>query len=106
MIELGRPRTHPLRICTVPKYIIEREIPGAGCLDAKTLQAIAQKSCNVLKALGPDVQWLHSYVTDDRIYCVYLAANEDLIREHALQGGFPVSRIARVHGVIDPSTAE
>lgn len=90
----------------MPKYVIEREIPGAGRLDAKTLQAIAQKSCGVLKALGPDIQWLHSYVTDDRIYCVYLAPNEDLIREHALRGGFPVDRIARVHCVIDSSTAE
>ena len=90
----------------MPKYVIERELPGAGKLSPKELQAIAQKSCGVLREMGPQVQWLHSYVTDDKIYCVYIAPNEDAIRRHAQQGGFPANRISRVTTAIDPTTAE
>lgn len=87
------------------KYVIEREIPGAGKLTAADLQSISQKSCGVLKEMGPQVQWVESYVTDDKIYCVYIAANEELVREHAKRGGFPANRISQVRTVIDPTTA-
>ena len=87
------------------KYVIEREIPGAGKLSASDLQGISQKSCGVLQELGPQVQWVESYVTDDKIYCVYLAANEELVREHAKRGGFPANRISQVRTIIDPTTA-
>ena len=87
------------------KYVIERELPGAGSLPAETLQAISQKSCGVLKELGPQIQWVESYVTDDKIYCVYLAPSEELIREHAKRGGFPANRISQVRTIIDPTTA-
>ena len=87
------------------KYVIEREIPGAGKLTAADLQGISQKSCGVLKEMGPQVQWVESYVTDDKIYCVYIAANEELVREHAKRGGFPANRISQVRTVIDPTTA-
>jgi hypothetical protein len=90
----------------MPKYVIEREIPGAGKLTPEQLQGISQKSCSVLKNLGPQIQWVESYVTDDKIYCVYLAPNEGLIREHAKQGGFPANRISEVKRMIDPTTAE
>ena len=90
----------------MPRYVIEREIPGAGSLSAPELRAISQKSCSVLDALGPQVQWVHSYVTGDKVYCVYIAPNEDLIREHARQGGFPADRISEVKSIIDPVTAE
>ena len=90
----------------MPKYVIEREIPEAGKLSAEQLQAISQKSCGVLKALGPQIQWVQSYVTDDKIYCVYIAPNEEMVREHAQQGGFPANRISEVRQVIDPTTAE
>lgn len=90
----------------MPKYVIEREIPGAGRLSAQELQAISQKSCGVLRNLGPQVQWLQSYVTDDKIYCVYIAPDEASVREHATQGGFPANSVARVRTVIDPTTAE
>lgn len=90
----------------MPRYVIERNLPGAGQLPAEQLRAISQKSCRVLDALGPQIQWDHSYVTDDKIYCVYIAPNEDLIREHARQGGFPADRIVEVKTVIDPVTAE
>jgi Protein of unknown function (DUF4242) len=90
----------------MPKYVIERDIPGAGSLTAEQLRGISQKSCSVLSALGPKVQWQNSYVTGDRIYCVYIAENEELLREHARQGGFPANRISRVTTVIDPTTAE
>ncbi|HEY9230802.1 MAG TPA: DUF4242 domain-containing protein [Blastocatellia bacterium] len=90
----------------MPKYVIEREIPDAGKLSAEQLQAISQKSCGVLQELGPSVQWVHSYVTDDKIYCVYIAPDEALIREHAERGGFPANRISEVKQVIDPTTAE
>jgi hypothetical protein len=87
------------------KYVIEREIPGAGTLSDRDLQALSRKSVRVLQQMGPEIQWVHSYVTGDRIYCVYLAASEDLLREHARQGEFPVTRIAEVANVIDPTTA-
>jgi hypothetical protein len=90
----------------MPKYVIEREIPGAGKLSHDQLQAVSQKSCAVLSKLGPQIQWVESYVMDDRIYCVYIAPNEELIREHARQGGFPANRISEVRTVIDPTTAE
>lgn len=90
----------------MPKYVIEREIPGAGDLSAEELQGISQTSCGVLKNLGPQIQWLHSYVTDDKIYCVYIAPNEELVREHASQGGFPANSVSAVKTVIDPTTAE
>jgi cell division inhibitor SulA len=90
----------------MPKYLIEREIPGAGKLSPHELQAISQKSCSVLQQLGPQIQWVHSYVTGDKVYCVYIAPNEALIRKHAQEGGFPANRIAEIKEVIDPATAE
>jgi hypothetical protein len=90
----------------MPKYVIERELPGAGKLSEAELQAISQKSCGVLRTMGPQIQWVQSYVTDDKIYCVYLAPNEKMVREHAEQGGFPANRISEVRAVIDPTTAE
>ena len=90
----------------MPKFVIEREIPGAGNLSPAELQSVAQTSCGVLRDLGPEIQWIHSYVTDDKIYCVYLAPSEELIKEHARQGGFPANRISEVKTIIDPATAE
>ncbi|KIH78113.1 Protein of unknown function [Geoalkalibacter ferrihydriticus] len=90
----------------MPKYIIERSIPGAGELSAEQLQGISQKSCGVLNQLGPKIQWVQSYVTHDKVYCVYIAPNAELVREHAQQGGFPADSIAEVSGIIDPTTAE
>jgi hypothetical protein len=90
----------------MPKYVIEREIPGAGNLSPQELQGISEKSCSVLQNLGPQIQWLHSYVTADKIYCVYIAPNEEMIREHANQGGFPANRISEIKTTIDPTTAE
>ena len=90
----------------MPKYVIEREIPDAGKLSREQLQAISQKSCAVLNHLGPQIQWVESYVMDDRIYCVYIAPGEELIREHARQGSFPANRISEVRAIIDPTTAE
>ena len=90
----------------MPKFVIEREIPGAGNLKPQELQAISQKSCGVLRNLGSQIQWLHSYVTADKIYCVYIAPNEAMIREHARQGGFPADSISEIRTVIDPTTAE
>ncbi len=89
----------------MPKYVIERELPGAGSLSAEQLQGISRKSCGVLKELGPQVQWLESFVTDDKIYCVYIAPNEEMVREHAKRGGFPANRISQVRTIIDPTTA-
>jgi len=86
--------------------VIEREIPGAGKLSAQELQAISHKSCGVLQKLGPQIQWLQSYVTDDKVYCIYIAPNEQMVREHARQGGFPANRVSEVREVIDPTTAE
>jgi cell division inhibitor SulA len=90
----------------MPKFIIEREIPGAGQLSPADLQAISQKSCGVLRELGPQIQWVQSFVTQDKIYCVYVAPDEKLVREHARQGGFPANSVAQVFTVIDPTTAE
>jgi hypothetical protein len=90
----------------MPKYVIEREIPGAGSLSPETLQAISQTSCGVLHKLGSEIQWVHSYVTPDKIYCVYIAPNEALVREHAKLGGFPANSVAEVKTIIDPTTAE
>lgn len=90
----------------MPKFVIEREIPGAGNLTAGELTAISQKSCAVLQALGPQIQWVESYVTADKIYCVYLAPNAEMVREHARQGGFPANKVAEVMTVIDPTTSE
>ncbi len=90
----------------MPKYLIEREIAGAGQLTPEQLQGISQKSCGVLKKLGPQIQWVESYVTDDKIYCVYIAPNEAAVRQHATQGGFPANRVSEVKGIIDPTTAE
>jgi len=90
----------------MPKIVIERDLPGAGKLSADEVQAISQRSCSVLRGLGPQVQWLQSCATDDKIYCVYVAPSEALIREHAAQGGFPATRIVQVRSVIDPTTAE
>lgn len=90
----------------MPKYIIERDIPNVGASSASDLKSVSQKSCSVLNKLGPKIQWVQSYVTGDKIYCVYIAPNEDLIREHAKQGGFPANRISQVKEIIDPTTAE
>src|SRR5713101_8469279 len=90
----------------MPKYLIEREIPGAGNLSQADLQAISQTSCGVLQKMGPQIQWLQSYVTGNKIYCVYISPNEEMIREHAQQGGFPANRISEIKSVIDPTTAE
>jgi hypothetical protein len=90
----------------MPKYVIERDIPGAGQLTAEQLQGISQKSCGVLRNLGPSIQWVESYVTDDKIYCVYIAPNAEMVRQHASQGGFPANRISEVRRKIDPTTAE
>ena len=90
----------------MPKYIIERDIAGAGKLTSEQLQGISQKSCGVLKKLGPQIQWLESYVTDDKVYCVYIAPDEATVREHAKQGGFPANRVSEVKRIIDPTTAE
>lgn len=90
----------------MPKYVIEREIPGAGKLSPAELQAISKKSCGVLNGMGPKIQWVESFVTGDKIYCVYIAENEDMVREHARQGGFPANRVSAVVRMIDPTTSE
>jgi len=90
----------------MPKYVIERNIPGAGKLTAAELKGISQTSCGVLSQMGPQIQWVHSYVTDDKIYCVYNAPNEAMVREHAAKGGFPANSVAKVSTIIDPTTAE
>ena len=90
----------------MPKFVIEREIPGAGKLSPAELQAISQKSCGVLSSMGPKIQWVQSYVTDDKIYCVYIAPDEATVREHAKQGGFPANRVSRIATMIDPTTSE
>jgi len=90
----------------MPKFVIERDIPEAGKLSPQQLQAISQKSCGVLREMGPQIQWVQSYVTDDKIYCVYVAPDEDAVRRHAQQGGFPANRISQIRSVIDPNTAE
>ena len=90
----------------MPKYVIERELPGAGKLTPGQLQGISEKSCGVLRNLGPQIQWVTSYVTDDKIYCVYIAPNAEIVREHARQGGFPANKVSEIRSVIDPTTAE
>ena len=90
----------------MPKYVIERELPGAGNLSAEELKGISQTSCNVLNEMGPQIQWVQSQVTDDKIYCTYIAPNQEMIRQHAEQGGFPANKISEVRSVIDPTTAE
>jgi cell division inhibitor SulA len=90
----------------MPKYVIERDIPDAGSLSPEQIQAISQKSCGVLKNLGPQIQWVESFVTPDKIYCVYIAPNEAMVREHAKQGGFPANRVSEVKRMIDPTSAE
>ena len=90
----------------MPKFLIEREIPGAGELKPEELQAISQKSCSVLQEMGPQIQWVESYVTGDKVYCVYIAPDEAAVREHAQRGGFPANRVSEIKGMIDPTTAE
>lgn len=90
----------------MPKFVIEREIPGAGALTPEQLKAISQTSCGVLQEMGPRVQWLESHVTDDKIYCTYIAPDEDTVREHASRGGFPANRVSQIRSTIDPTTAE
>lgn len=90
----------------MPKFVIERDIPKAGSLSSEQLQAISQKSCEVLREMGSQIQWVHSYVSDDRVYCIYLAPDEDAVRKHAQESGFPANRISRIQSVIDPTTAE
>ena len=108
MIVRARPLTliRPERRRMMPKYVIERDIPGAGKLSTFELRCISQRSCAVLERLGPKIQWVQSYVTDDRIYGVYIAPDEEIVREHAKQGGFPANRISQVRSVIDPTTSE
>ena len=90
----------------MPKYVIEREIPGAGKLSPADLKAISETSCNVLRKMGSEIQWIHSYVAEDKIYCVYVAPNEEMVKEHARQGGFPANVVTQVSTIIDPVTAE
>ncbi len=90
----------------MPKYLIEREIPRAGKLSAQELKAISQKSCGVLNQMGPQIQWVQSYITDEKVYCVYIAPNEEMVREHARRGAFPANRVSEIKSVIDPTTAE
>ena len=90
----------------MPKFLIEREIPGAGDLSPQELQAISQTSCGVLQKMGPQIQWLQSYVIGDKVYCVYIAPNAEMVREHAQQGGFPANRVSEIKSIIDPTTAE
>lgn len=90
----------------MPKYVIERELPGAGKFSRDQLHAISQKSCGVLNALGPQIQWVQSYVTDDKIYCVYVAPNVEMVMEHAKRGGFPANKVSEIRTIIDPTTAE
>jgi hypothetical protein len=90
----------------MPKFVIERDIPQAGKLSSEQLKAISQTSCGVLREMGPQIQWVQSYVTDDKVYCIYIAPDEDAVRKHAQQGGFPANRVSRIRTVIDPTTAE
>lgn len=90
----------------MPKYVIEREIPGAGDLSSEQLKGVSQTSCGILNKMGPEIQWVQSYVTSNKIYCVYNAPNEEMIREHARQGGFPANVVSQVSTIIDPTTAE
>ena len=93
-------------ILPMPKYVIERQVPGAGAMSQEQLQSISQTSCGVLRKLGTEIQWVHSYVAADKIYCIYIAPNEELVKEHAKQGGFPANSVEQVRSIIDPTTAE
>lgn len=95
-----------LKLIITPKYVVEREIPGAGNLTSEQLKAISRTSCGVLSNIGPQIQWVHSYVTADKVYCVYIAPNKDMVRDHANQGGFPANSVSEVMAIIDPTTAE
>jgi hypothetical protein len=110
MLLKSRPAGDDIRVpgglCPLPKFVIERELPGAGSLTPDQLKAISQKSCGVLNQLGPRIQWLESFVTDDKIYCIYLAPDEAAVRQHAEMGGFPANRISQVRTIIDPTTSE
>lgn len=90
----------------MPKYVIERELPGAGQIPAADMQGIAQKSCDILQELGPQIQWLESYVTDDKLYCIYIAPNAEMVKKHAEKGGFPANKISQIVRIIDPTTSE
>lgn len=90
----------------MPRYVIERDLPGAGGLSPEELQQVSQKSCSVLRELGPEIQWVHSYVTDDKIYCIYIAQSAEIVREHARRGGFPANTVSEVRADMDPTTAE
>jgi hypothetical protein len=90
----------------MPKYLIERQLPGAGAMTPEQLRVVSQKSCGVLSEMGPEIQWQHSYVSGNALHCVYIAPNEDMVRQHASKGGFPVTNVMRVTGMIDPTTAE
>ena len=90
----------------MPKFIVEREFPGAGNMSSQEMQALAKKSCDVLRGMGPQVQWVQSHVTDDKLYCLYVAPSEEAVRDHAQKGGFPANRVSRVRAVIDPTTEE
>ena len=90
----------------MPKFVVEREMPGLGSLSPAELIAASQKSCSVIRNLGPEIQWLQSYVTDNKMYCIYIAPSEDIIRQHAAQGGFPANSVAQVRSMIDPTTAD
>ena len=90
----------------MPRFVVERDIPEAGSLSSEQLRAISQRSCRILREMGPEIQWVESYVTDDKVYCVYVAPDEDAVRKHARQGGFPANRISQIRSVIDPTTAE
>lgn len=90
----------------MPKFVIEREIPGAGSMSPEELHGVAEKSCEVLRNLGPRIQWVHSYVTDNKIYCIYIAPNEEMVREHARLGGFPANKVSQIRSIIDPTTSE
>ena len=99
-------RVGKIKLLSMPKYVIEREIPGAGKLSAEQLKGISQTSCGVLSKMGTQIQWVNSYVTTDKIYCVYIAPNEEMVREHASQGGFPANSVSQISAIIDPATAE
>jgi hypothetical protein len=94
------------KVQRMPRFVIEREIPGAGKLSSQELQGVSQKSCSVLRELGPQIQWVQSYVTDDKIYCIYISPDEETIRKHAQMGGFPANKISQVRSIIDPTTSE
>jgi hypothetical protein len=105
MLRLSAGVTNPIEEFPMPKFVIERELPGAGTLTPEQLQGVSEKSCSVLRELGPQIQWVQSFVTDDKIYCIYISPDEETIRRHAQMGGFPANSIQEVKAVIDPTTA-